>query len=444
MLRSNQQDDKREKPTERYQSQDRRAESRTGGAITGEAPAHRPGGYITNVGVNHLLFLFMIGLSTLAGAGCGSSCPLDADGDGTITEEELRAFTPPSDPAELVGLFLGCQALLEQLGLNSLDQLGSTSPEQMGSTSPGQLGSTSPEQLRPNWPTIIDMPADRTVNEGEVFVVDASLMISGEGEVALHDLRDLWPSPSWSAFVVNRVGPLRWEVTAPLLEDRAETITETLEFSYIDPNNCNPPELSCRSIMGSFLVTVVNPDFAADRLSGWWGFDSCSTACSLQFRFDGSGTLVDARGHVFSNDPEVFIPQLQDMSFSGSISESGVSFVFSGRYWQPRWRNVQELEQDPSSNLSRTVLDSLLPGEKQDIVRRVGTMWHKTISFETSREPPLSGEGPTFGQSTSQKTHVLLVCDSGGCRIIRYYQDVVQEWNSRVWARIGKHEYVAP
>lgn len=441
MLRSNQQDDKWESTAEHDQSSDHRAESRTGSAITGEAPARRPGGYTTNVRVDHFLFLFVIGLSTLAGAGCGSSCPVDADGDGTITEEELRAFTPPSDPAELVGLFLGCQSLLEQLGLNSAEQLGSTSAEQMGSTSPEQLDSTSPEQTGLNWPTIIDMPADRTVNDGEVFVVDASQMISGEGEV---DLRDLTPSPSWSAFAVNRVGPLRWEVTAPLLEDNAETITETLEFSYTDPNNCNPPELSCRTIMGSFRVTVLNTDFAADRLSGWWGFGTCSTACSLQFRFDGSGTLVDARGHVFSNDPEVFIPQLQDMSFSGSISESGVSFEFSGRYWQPRWRNVQELERDPSSNLSRIVLDSLLPGEKQDIVRRVGTMWHKTISFETSREPPLSREGPTFGRSTTQDTHVLVVCDSNGCRISRYYEDVVQEWNDRVWARIGKYEYVAP
>lgn len=423
MLRSNQQDDKWEKPTEHHQSQDRRAESRTGSAITGEAPAHRPGGYITNVGINHLLFLFMIGLSTLAGAGCGSSCPLDADGDGTITEEELSAFTPPSDPAELVGLFLGCQSLLEQLGLNSLDQLGSTSPEQLGLNSP----------------TIIDMPTDRTVNEGEVFVVDASLMISGEGEV------DLWVTSG--NFAVNRTDPLRWEVTAPLLGERDETLSGQLNI-VADPLYSDSGEVTDGNVLAWFQVTVVNTNIAADRLSGWWSFSPCSSTCRMHFRFDGSGTLVDWRWHETSNDPEVFIPQWQDVAFSGTISESGASIEFSGRFWRPRWRNVQELERDPSAfpgdSVGVRVVDSLSPSDKQDIVRRVGTMEHITFSFATSREPPLLREGPMMLHQSSQDTHVLLVCDNAGCRIISFSEDIPWEWDSRDWSSVLKFEDVSP
>lgn len=353
----------------------------------------------TNQAVAGLCILGM--LLTLA-PGCGTGCPIDTDGDGTISEAELQAIEVPIEPLELVGL-LGCQSIL------SLEDLEFPSPE----------------------PTL----SDRTVNEGEVFIVDASGLIDEDLEVVL------WPN--WQEFVVRRLAPLRWEVTAPLLGVWDETIEVRFQlFTHFMDSGAgvtgNP--------VGDFRVTVINTSLPADALSGWWSFSACSAdLCRLQFQFDGDGSLVDWRWHENSNDPEVFVPEWQNVGFLGQISEESARLEFSGQYFQPQWRSIRALEEDRSYFNPADTVDRLSFDEKQALLQRVGTTWYVAMSFESSSEPYLAREGAVFVQYGNQEVVPLIICDGDNCDVSGFHEEDLHEFDpSRLWTEISKVEFVAP
>lgn len=341
------------------------------------------------------LFIMGLGLGLAVAQGCGSNCPIDTDGDGTITQAELLAIPLPVEFLRDADL-LGCQSL------HSLEDLNYRFPEIMLS--------------------------DLTVDEGEVFIVDASGLIDESLEVLL------WPD--WQEFSVRRLGPLRWEVTAPMLGVRDETVEVRLQFfaNFSDAGagiTGNP--------LGEFLVTVLNTSLPADALSGWWNFSTCpADLCRLEFRFDGDGALVDWRWYTAPDeDPEMFIPRWQDVTFSGSIDESGVSFEFSGKYFDPYWESVQQLEQDRYYFDSSDVVDRLSLSEKEELVRRTGAMRHYTISFANSAEPYFSRIGELIQQQTVEESTPIVDCTDDECDIT--FEEMILDLDpSRIWTELNK------
>lgn len=61
-----------------------------------------------------LLVLFAVCLGTAMISGCGTACPIDTNGDGLLSQEEMEAFQAPTDPNELVAILFACSALIPQ------------------------------------------------------------------------------------------------------------------------------------------------------------------------------------------------------------------------------------------------------------------------------------------------------------------------------------------
>lgn len=61
-----------------------------------------------------LLMVLAVCCGVIAVGGCAPVCPIDTNGDGVLSQQEIDAYALPTDPAELVNLALVCQGLIPQ------------------------------------------------------------------------------------------------------------------------------------------------------------------------------------------------------------------------------------------------------------------------------------------------------------------------------------------